>query len=115
MTPTVSPSRTLKFATDLRALVVMGFWPVMVAMSLQMASISLALPLDSPQPTLTMTLLSFGICITDLYWNLFMRAGAISSVYFTFSLAMFQSSLSNFLAALLADADLLAVGELHGG
>ena len=65
-TPTVSPSRTLKLATDLRALVVMGFWPVMVAMSLQMASISLALFLLSPQPTFTMILLSFGICMTLL-------------------------------------------------
>ena len=65
-TPTVSPSRTLKLATLLRALQVMGFWPVMVAMSLQIASISLALFLLSPQPTLTMTLSSLGICMTLL-------------------------------------------------
>ena len=65
-TPTVSPSRTLKFATDFRALVVMGFWPVMAAISLQMASISLALFLLSPQPTFTMILSSLGICITLL-------------------------------------------------
>ena len=45
---------------------VMGFWPVIVAISLQIASISLALFLLSPQPTLTMTLLSLGICITLL-------------------------------------------------
>ena len=88
MTPMFSPSRTLKFATDLRALVTMGFWPVMVAMSLQMASISLALFLESPQPTFTTILLRVGICITLLYWNFFMRAGAISSVYLTFSLAI---------------------------
>ena len=82
------PARILKLAMDLRALVMTGFWPVMVAMSLQIASISLALFLDSPQPTLTMILLRVGICMTLLYSNFFIRAGAISSVYLTFSLAI---------------------------
>ena len=65
-TPTVSPSRSLKFATDLRAWQVTGFWPVIAATSLQMASISLALFLLSPQPTFTITFSSLGICIALL-------------------------------------------------
>ena len=43
-----------------------GFWPVIVARSVIMASIAFELSLASPAPTLIITLSTFGICITLL-------------------------------------------------
>ena len=59
-------ARSLKLATDLRALQITAFWPVMMPRSFTIASISLALFLLSPQRTLTITLSSLGICMTLL-------------------------------------------------
>src|SRR5699024_4332478 len=85
-TPTCMPSRSLKFATDFLATVATAFWPVMAVMSLMTASRALALSLQSPQPTETTILSSFGICMTLLYWNFCMRAGATSLLYISFIL-----------------------------
>ena len=60
------PSRSLKLATDFLALVMMGFWPVMVPRSRTTLSSTLALSRASPQPQFTTILSIRGICITDL-------------------------------------------------
>ena len=88
LTPTFMPSRSLKLATLFFAVVATACCPVMAEMSLMTASKALALSLQSPQPTETTILSIFGICITDLYWNFFIRAGATSFVYFSFILAI---------------------------
>ncbi len=72
------PARTLKFATDFFALQIIGRWPVMAERSAMTESITLAFSLASPAPTLTTIFSSFGICITLLYENFFIRAGAAS-------------------------------------
>jgi hypothetical protein len=60
----ITPSRSLKLAMLLRALVWIGFWPVMVVMSETAASKALELPIASPRPMLTTTFWIRGISIT---------------------------------------------------
>ena len=48
LTPIGMPSRSLKFATDFLALQTMGFWPVIVARSPEMESMTFALSFASP-------------------------------------------------------------------
>src|SRR5699024_6982536 len=108
-------SRSLKFATDLRAWVITGFWPVIAVMSRTTDSITFELPLASlPQPTLTTILSIVGICIVLLYWNFFIRAGATSAVYLAFKFGTIYCNLLflQCLAAVLAHRQLLAVHDL---
>src|SRR5665647_3016673 len=62
--PMDMPSRSLKLAMDLRALVIAGRWPLMSARSSTAASSSLALVLASPTPMLRVTLVTRGTSIT---------------------------------------------------
>jgi len=63
----------------LRALVMTGFWPVMVRMSATADSSALGLSRASPTPMLTTILLTRGTCITLANWNSFINAGTTSS------------------------------------
>ena len=62
--PMDMPSRSLKLAMDLRALVIAGRWPLMSARSSTASSSSLALVLASPTPMLRVTLVTRGTSIT---------------------------------------------------
>ena len=62
--PTVMPARSLKAATALRALIVMGCWPVIRRTSPTAASSALGLSLASPMPMLTTTLAIRGTCMS---------------------------------------------------
>ena len=59
-------SRSLKFAMDLRARVMTGFWPVIWLRSFTTFSRTLEFSRASPQPTFTTTLSILGICMTLL-------------------------------------------------
>ena len=59
------PSRSLKFATDLRARRTLGCWPAIAASCSLAASSILASCLASPMPMLTVILVSLGACIAD--------------------------------------------------
>ena len=58
------PSRSLKPAIELRALVGSGFWPVIAARSFIAAAAFLESATASPMPMLTTILSSLGICIS---------------------------------------------------
>ena len=74
------PSRSLKAATDLRARRTFGCWPAIVASCSRAASSILASCLASPTPMLSVTLTSFGACMTESYWYLRTSAARISSL-----------------------------------
>ena len=59
------PSRSLKFATDLRARRMFGFWPAIVASWVWAASSIFASCLASPTPMLSVIFTSLGACMTD--------------------------------------------------
>ena len=63
LTPMGMPSRILNPAMDLRARVVMGFWPDMAVRSRVAASIARAFVSASPSPMLRVILASCGTCI----------------------------------------------------
>src|SRR6266851_2183308 len=79
--PIVWPSRSLKAATDLRALISDGFCPVIVTTSPTAASSALSLSFASPIPMLTTTLATLGTSITFSYSNSFVICGTILSRY----------------------------------
>ncbi|CNL33060.1 Uncharacterised protein [Mycobacterium tuberculosis] len=58
------PSRSLNCAMDLRALVTIGFWPVILVRSSTAPSITLLSRAASPTPVFTTTLTRPGICMT---------------------------------------------------
>ena len=61
--PTGMPARSLNAATDFRALMTTGCWPVMVRTSPTAASRALASSLASPMPMLTTIFWILGTCI----------------------------------------------------
>ncbi len=77
MHPMLTPARSLKFEIDLRALRMLGFWPVMVASSAVAISIMRGSPMASPTPMLTTIFSSRGTCITFLYPNSSLISGTI--------------------------------------
>ncbi len=58
------PSRSLKPAMEVRALVGIGFWPVIAARSFIAAPTFLESATASPMPMFTTILSSLGICIS---------------------------------------------------
>ena len=66
MQPTVIPALSLKPATDLRALMICAFWPVIIARSLAAASTDFTLVVPSPTPMFTTILTRRGTCILFL-------------------------------------------------
>src|SRR5215213_1924606 len=106
LAPTGIPSRILNPAMLLRALRICGFWPVIFARSSIAPSRARLFWEASPTPMLTTIFSSRGTRMGFSMPNLSLRAGAISSVYWSFSLAIYV------LPGLLGDADLLPrVGE----
>ena len=79
------PARSLNAAMDLRARVIIGFWPVIVARSATAASSSLASRTASPTPMFTVIFSRRGARIgfgsSSSRWS----AGRISCPYRTFS------------------------------
>ena len=63
MTPIGIPARSLKAATDFRARITIGAWPVMVLMSATAASMARAFWIASPRPMLTTIFSSRGTSI----------------------------------------------------
>ena len=64
LAPITMPSRSLKPAIDVRALVGTGFWPAIFARSAIAALTFLELATASPMPMLMTILSSLGICIS---------------------------------------------------
>src|SRR6185503_15230374 len=64
--PIGQPSRILNEATETRALVVIGFWPEILAMSATAFSRIFLLPAASPTPMFSVILVMRGTCIT--FW-----------------------------------------------
>jgi hypothetical protein len=64
--PIGQPSRILNEATETRALVTIGFWPEIFAMSSTAFSSTFLLPTASPTPMLSVILVRRGTCIT--FW-----------------------------------------------
>ncbi len=64
LAPMTMPSRSLKPAMEVRALVGRGFWPVMAARSFIADCVFLESATASPMPMLTTILSSLGICIS---------------------------------------------------
>src|SRR5688572_24551525 len=108
--PIGMPSRSLNCAMDLRALVTVGFWPVIAVRSLTAPSISLESRAASPTPMLTTILVSPGTCMMLAISNSLVSAGMISSRYRSFSrgwtlVLVSVSVISDFLARLARDAN----------
>ena len=59
------PSRSLKFAIDLRARRTFGFWPAIVASCSWACSSILESCLASPTPMFSVIFSIFGACMTD--------------------------------------------------
>ena len=66
LTPIAMPSRSLKPAMDLRALVVTGFWPAICCISSKAALTFFESPTASPTPMFSTILSSRGICMSFL-------------------------------------------------
>ena len=64
--PTCRPSRTLKVATDLLALLTSGFWPVILVRSPAASSMTFLSATASPTPMLTVILVMRGTCMLFL-------------------------------------------------
>src|SRR5215210_5010682 len=102
LAPTGMPSRILNPAMLFLARRSCGFWPVIRAKS-SVAPSSLRLSCAaSPTPMFTTILFSFGMRIGFCISNLSLRAGAISSRYLSFNLAIYV------LSAALGNANLLS-------
>src|SRR3712207_6406261 len=101
LAPTGIPSRILNPAMLLRALLSCGFWPVILARSSIAPSKALPFWAASPTPMLTTIFSSRGTRMGFSMPNLSLRAGAISSLYWSLSLAIYV------LPTLFGDADLL--------
>ena len=63
LTPTGIPSRSLKFAIDLRARRMAGFWPAITPSCSLAASSSAVLSFASPTPMLSVIFSILGACI----------------------------------------------------
>src|SRR5688500_6409382 len=111
--PIAWPSRSLKAAIDLRALVTIGFWPVIAPRSATAASSSDGCWVARPTPMLTTILVSAGTCITLASSSCSLSAGFTSLMYFVRSAGCTFSSValltSDLLAGGLGDAHLRAV------
>src|SRR5665647_66667 len=108
--PMDMPSRSLKPAIDLRALVIAGRWPVIWASSSTASSSSFAFVFASPTPMLSVTFATRGTSITLRYPNSSLSSGTISLKYFSLSLAICLRLVDVFAATgAAAGADLAAV------
>jgi hypothetical protein len=76
--PMLWPSRSLKFAIDLRALRTSGFWPVIAVSSSVAFSSSFGFWVAAPMPMFTTILASRGTCIALVYPNSCESLGTIS-------------------------------------
>src|SRR3712207_5356070 len=102
LAPTGIPSRILNPAMLLRARRSWGFWPVIFARSSIAPSKARLFTTASPTPMLTTIFSRPGILIGFSMLNRSLRAGAISSRYLSFSLAI------DVPPGLLGDPDLLS-------
>ena len=82
--PIGTPSRSLKFAIDVRALVMIGFCPAIWASSSTALSNKREFAIAAPMPMLSLTATILGIAIGDLYVNSVCMAGTTSLTYFSF-------------------------------
>src|SRR4028119_1643760 len=101
LAPIGIPSRILNPAMLLRARRIWGFWPVILARSSTAPSSARLLTTASPTPMLITIFSRPGILIGFWISNRSLRAGAISSRYLSFSLAI------DIPPGLLGDPDLL--------
>src|SRR4051794_16101029 len=108
--PIGMPSRSLNWAMDLRALVTMGFWPVISVRSRTAPSISLESLAASPTPMFTTTLTRRGICMTLPYLNSCCRDSRISPAYWPSGAA----ESSQLLQSLECLSGSLGVANTHG-
>src|SRR5262249_19729201 len=69
-----------------------GFCPVISVISLTAESIAFGLSLTSPTPMLRTIFSILGICMLLLYLNFACKAGAVSFKYFSFNLAIHNTS-----------------------
>ena len=79
MTPIDWPARSLKPAIERRALVTMGFWPLMAVRSLTAPSMSDGWAVARPTPMLMTILSKRGACMMLVSWSCSMRRARISS------------------------------------
>ncbi len=77
--PITCPSRTLKVATDLRALHSSGFWPLIFARSAAAASMTFLSDTASPTPMLIVIFTILGTSITFAMPSSLRRCGTIWS------------------------------------
>src|SRR5919199_2547268 len=89
LAPTGIPSRILNPAMLLRALLSCAFWPVILVRSSIAPSRALLFCAASPTPMLTTIFSSRGTRMGFSMPNLSLRAGAISSLYLSLSLAIY--------------------------
>ncbi len=87
LAPMFIPSRSLNAAMDFFALVMTGFWPLMVVSSSTAFSSAFEFWIASPTDMLMTTFSSFGTIIGFLYSNRSFSLGTTSDWYFSLSLA----------------------------
>src|SRR5690606_34093665 len=80
-TPMGIPSRIRKFAIDLLARVITGFWPVIVAKSPEAVSMARGFSRASPRPMFRVIFCRRGSSMGFLYSNSFWRAGTTCRAY----------------------------------
>src|SRR6266568_5192679 len=116
MAPMDWPWRSLKFAIDLRALVMTGFWPVSCPSCSTEASMILPLLMASPRPMLTTTFSSLGTCIGFLNPSSFTSAGRISFSNRSFNrAAMCSAPCLRPAPALAGRCGFVVVRRMHSG